>query len=147
MTVIAFRDGVLAADTATTFGCGMVRHDIPKIYEFKGRLAGAGGDAVDCAAFIRWFQSEFSSEPRCYPKPTEDDDSFEGLIVRPDGLLLIFTRGGWYPARPRYFAIGSGAQFAMGAMFQGATAEQAVRAGIELDHNSGGDVTILKVGG
>lgn len=148
MSVIAYRDGVLAADTATTFGAYLIRRDLPKIVEQDGRLAAAAGDAAYCARFLEWFRS--GAKPWDAPKQTEYpgyDGPDEAFIVERDKSLTIFGTRGCFPANgSRYHAIGSGAQFAMGAMHYGASAVEAVRAGMELDANSGGDITVLRLG-
>jgi hypothetical protein len=141
VTTIAFKGGVLAADTATSSKHNIIRQDVPKIAAHHGCLAGASGSAVYCAAFLRWFlASEFGEPPKA---STEDGDN--ALIVRPDGTLHLYEEGGWFPSDPPYYAAGSGCDYALGAMFAGADAETAVLAGIEHDPHSGGSVTVLRL--
>lgn len=142
MTTIAILGRTVAADTATTFGCGMSRLDSPKIVAHHGCIAGAAGSATYCGAFLRWFEAGEKSD--CEPEAkSEGDGPDTGVILRPDGSIDIYQPGGWYRARPPYYALGSGGSFAMGAMYMGASAYNAVRAGIEHDPWTGGEITVL----
>lgn len=142
MTTIAYRDGALAADTATTFASGKM-NDVPKIIRSGDMLAAASGDAGYCYKFLRWVQSG------CYGNPPEarsdNDGSDHGLIVRVTEQEH-FEASGSFKSAAKYIAIGSGGRYAMGAMCVGASAEDAVRAGIAHDPYSGGDVTVLRLG-
>lgn len=66
------------------------------------------------------------------------------LLVKPDGTLwladcsLVFSG----PITAEFYAIGSGADFALGAMAIGADAERAVEAAISLDPHSGGPIHV-----
>lgn len=141
MTTVAFKAGSLAADTATSSQNNIIRQDVPKIAAHHDCLAGACGSAVYCAAFLRWFMASEFGEP---PKATQTDGD-SGMIVRPDGKLHLYEDGGWFPSDPPYYAMGSGRDYALGAMFAGADAETAVLAGCEHDPHSGGGVTVLKL--
>lgn len=125
----------------------MIRKDVPKIVHRDGRLAAAAGSASFCAQFLVWFLAGEKGVPPL-PEATDDgiDSPDQALLVDGDGGLRFYESGGSFEVRAPYFAIGSGARFAFGAMFAGAQAPAAVRAGIEHDPFSGGDVTVLRVG-
>lgn len=144
MTIIAFKDGVLAADSA------FVQEDMmfgtaEKIWRRQdGTLVGGHGDAGYCEQFREWVMSGEEGEPPAGPE-TEDGYSC-GLIVRPDCSLEIHTPRGVLPFNGPYYAMGSGSALAIGAMAFGATAQEAVQ--IAADHCCwcGGPITSLRAG-
>lgn len=138
MTTIAYRDGMLAADTALSYG-SMLRGATKIVRAPDGVLAGAAGNATYCTAFLDWACGERS--PKNAPKAKMSNGSMDrGVLFHPSGLVEIFEQDGIIRCRPPYYAFGSGKAEALGAMFVGATAEQAVRAAIEHDPDTGGDV-------
>jgi ATP-dependent protease HslVU (ClpYQ) peptidase subunit len=141
VTTIAWRAGVLAADTATSSANAIIRQDFRKIEAHHGCLAAACGTATYAAAFLRWFLNDEKGEP-----PVADSkEGDRGLIVRKNGALEIYETGGWFPSAPTYYAMGSGNEVALGAMCAGADAEKAVRCAIEHNPHTGGDVTVLRL--
>jgi ATP-dependent HslUV protease subunit HslV len=134
MTTIAYRSGTLAGDTQVS---GDIKTYSTKVFKLKnGSLAAGAGDFSSIHAFIDWLQRPKSERPDL----THDDD-FEALVISEDGVIE------WYdqtlrsvPVEQEFYAIGSGAAVAIGAMEMGATAEQAVAAGIKWDTLSGGEV-------
>lgn len=141
MTTIAYRDGVLAADTAVCQG-GLMLGSMIKIVRGKnGDLAGSVGDAVFNWAFSTWF---LGGEEGPAPEAKQEDSFDRGVIFRKSGLIDLFEPRGWFQASAPYFAFGSGREVALGAMFAGADAAVAVEAAIEFDPHSGGTVTVLR---
>lgn len=143
MTTIAYRAGVLAADTAATRGTVVVI-GVVKIAHAPSddRLAGAVGDAGYNGAFLRWFLAGAEGEP---PEAKKDGDGYDtGLIFMPDGEVRLYEPSGWFSMRPAYYAIGSGKEMALGAMFHGASAEDAVKAAMAHDPYTRGPMTVLR---
>jgi ATP-dependent HslUV protease subunit HslV len=141
MTTIVYRDGELAADTGMTAGGSMVGHVTKIGRNAKGDLAGAAGDASYNFAFIAWF---VVGEQGSAPEAKEDDKAFDrGVIFRRDGRIEVFEPRGRFECSAPYYALGSGRPEALGALFMGATAEQAVRAAMAHDANTFGDVDVL----
>lgn len=138
MTTIAFRDGTLASDSQMTGD--FKEFNTQKIFRKKvGKktyvLAGAG-EYEQLRRFIHNFKgvkSQFNDPVKL--------KSNEMLIW--DGVKLWYVYDE-FPVEVTldYYAIGSGANIAMGAMFMGATAEEAVEAAIALDIGSGGEIQI-----
>lgn len=144
MTTIAYRDGVMAADTVA-FGGGIKLARLVKIARNDaGDLAGAVGDAGFAFAFLEWFRK---GEPEPAIKLVSDraEDRWDkALIVRAAGRQIeVYEPYGRFPVSAPYFAIGSGKSVALGAMFMGATAVQAVQAAIALDEGSSGEAMAL----
>lgn len=130
MTVVVYRAGIMAADSGTTFN-GRIIGGVQKIVRsVDGSLGGAGGDSSDCEAFRRWFEAGGPAET--IPKLTNEDGDFDGMIVTREGKLFMID-GSLIPVRltAPFYALGSGAPIAIGAMYMGASAEQAVEAAIE----------------
>lgn len=141
MTTIAYRDGVLAADTALSYG-SMLRGATKITRCSDGVLAGAAGNAGYNTLFLQWAERGRHGEP---PVAQRVDDGLDrGVLFYPDGVVEIYEANGVYRCRPPYYAFGSGKSEALGAMFAGADAEMAVRAAIEHDPGTGGDITVLR---
>ncbi|MCA1379422.1 hypothetical protein I6F34_01130 [Bradyrhizobium sp. BRP05] len=102
-----------------------------------GAMAGGAGDAAWVQAFHRWFLDGEQGDP-----PIVEDNS-KGVIVQKRRPIEYFEQNGTLEYRAPYFAFGSGKEFALGALFAGATAEQAVRAAMQFDPNTGGRVMLL----
>lgn len=143
MTTIAYRDGVLAADSRAYSGDKTPIGSKTKIHRLAdGSLLGVstrdvGGDAVIRA----WVEAGCPAPQSGDLRPSE----FDALRIMPTGEVYYACGNlAWTgPLSAEYFAIGSGDQFALGAMAMGATAEEAVQAAIGLDPWSSGPVTIL----
>lgn len=139
MTTIAYRAGVIAADTLTTAGRDRVGYT-RKIGGSNGLLWGASGDAAWCKGWRDWLSKGAQGDPATPP-----DDNTGGLVVLPDDSIMVFhARGFEHRIGLPYWADGSGADFALGAMHAGASAEEAVRAAMAWDTTTGGDVTVLR---
>lgn len=142
MTVIAYRDGVMAADTLASDSVLKVA-GLRKIARGPdGALYGCGGRASICCEILRWVDGGCEGER---PALKREDDTADVLVVRPCGKVSIWTWAGDedYPA-DCYLSIGSGSAVAMGAMFVGASAEDAVRAAIEHGIGCGGTVMAVR---
>ena len=122
MTTIVYRDGTLAADTRMIQGTAIIGN-ISKIVRRH-------------AAAQRWFLDGEEGDP-----PVEDET--KALVIDPRGKVEMFEADGTIEWRAPYLAIGSGKEFALGAMFMGATAQEAVRAAMQFDPYSGGRVMTL----
>lgn len=136
MTTIAFKNGVLAADTLVS-GNGVRVGYVTKIRKIGPVLAAAAGTMSFVQAFLDWFSSGTDDEP------PETSGESEGLLFY-DGRVLTWNDG-WDLLVAPFFAIGSGKYQALGAMAAGASAEDAVCAAILTDCYSGGSIDILTV--
>lgn len=140
MTTIAYRDGVIAADTSMSCD-GMVLSGRVKIARADdGRLIGAAGSSAYSDAFREWALKEQGNPPKT------GADSI-GFIIATDGSVRVWDSDegdGFFRVHPPYFAAGSGAPVAFGAMHVGADAEAAVRAAIAHDKSTNGDVLVLR---
>jgi hypothetical protein len=147
MTVIAVKDGIMAADSAAICGGRISPSGHPKISKYPGSVAGACGRADDCYAFQLWFESG-----SCAPGPKfmgEGDDAPTFLMIdRGDQVWRKEGSGPWFPY-DAISAIGesTAANFALGAMHAGLSAEEAVRLAIKHCVWIGGEVQVERAGG
>ena len=142
MTAIAYRAGIMAADTRSVHE--YVKVDETKIFRADGHLIGVMGEACPSnAELAKWFLAA----PDKSFRPEFKDHKFTLLIVNPKGKsVLLHSSGRFYPiVHQRFWAIGAGAECCMGAMEAGATAEEAVRAAIKWQRDCGGRVTVRKL--
>lgn len=141
MTVIAYKDGILAADSAF-IQCDQMWGTAEKIWRRDdGTLVGGHGSAGFCEAFRAWVMGgEEGEAPRA--EKTEDGYS-DGLIVRPDGTIEVHTPDGVIPFAGPFYAMGSGEALALGAMAAGLSAPEAAAVACEFNIYCGGPVTVL----
>lgn len=138
MTTVAYKDGVLAADRAISANghIGATR----KVNRRKsdGALIGWCGTVSVCQKWAEWF---LAGERGTAPGLGSDDESAsQVIVVRPDGSVEQYDRYGRAVYDAPYYAIGSGTDYALGAMAFGATARQAVAAAMKHDHMTGSGV-------
>lgn len=142
MTTVAFRNGVIAADTSMTVGDARVGRMRKVVRAPNGDLAGASGSASFAHAFREWVKNGGDGPA---PEAKSDQHYFDrGFIARRNGAIEVFEPGGSFLVEAEYYAIGSGAAEARGAMFAGADAVTAVRAAMAHDTYTGGDITVIK---
>jgi hypothetical protein len=137
MTLIAYKDGIIAADSQITSA------DIITYLDFdKHKLQ----DEVHF-----WFAGSVSDYPLLedmWFKSKGKGDVNASAIVLCDGLLWFVAvdpdTGFWKtPLMLEHpYAIGSGAQFAFGAMDFGASAEESVKIAINRDTATGGTIRL-----
>lgn len=140
MTTIAYRDGVLAADSLACWGDTRDSY-VTKIAKRGQVLATASGNVSGINGFLDWFRSGAEGEP---PRPVIGDGVWFGLLITPDDWMLLWTPGGWERSRAEMTTMGSGGDFARGAMEAGASPEEAVRIALRVDTKSGGDISVLR---
>ena len=78
MTTIAYRDGILAADSLVTLGSTKVHGSYQKIRRIGEYLVGTAGSVADCQAFVVWLKECDSTQPP--PK-----GEYGALVVGPQG--------------------------------------------------------------
>lgn len=145
MITIAYRNGIIAADTGLTAGGGLRDGQIEKITKNKeGAVVGCSGEAWWITAFLKWF-TDGGAQPHI---PTEGC-SLALMISKKRKVTLFESEKGVtcsYEIKVPYTAIGSGRHVALGAMFAGANVISAVRAAMAHNESTYGRVQSLKVG-
>ncbi|MFA5567960.1 MAG: hypothetical protein WC972_04855 [Trueperaceae bacterium] len=143
MTTIAYRDGVLAADTQVNNGSARVG-TVQKVHRrADGHMAAGTGDFSYTQRFIAWFLGGEAGEPPLPKRGDDGNDEGQGFIFRPDGRIVCFEGTGPNELTAPYWAQGSGRNFALGAMAHGASAEEAVQAAMRHDVWTGGEITVI----
>jgi hypothetical protein len=119
--------GVLCSDSYWFDGneCG----ECSKIHRVRHELIGLAGDLTACRQWLAAYKKD------------ETLKRFSVVAIRlgKKGVSVWNNSDEWHEVQKR-FAIGSGGVAARGALATGATAQQAVRAAITIDANSGGRV-------
>jgi ATP-dependent protease HslVU (ClpYQ) peptidase subunit len=137
MTTIAFRDGVLAGDGRITTGDMIDTNSHRKVHRLRdGRLMGWAGGVEDGERMRRALNKD--------QEPPKDLD-LTCLLIERDGSVHLWEKAIFVKQKDTYFAIGSGAGYALGAMDAGASAAQAVAIGIKRDTSSGGKVKTVEL--
>jgi hypothetical protein len=145
MTIIAYRDGVLACDTGTVRGNSRTHTRVAKTVRAPdGRLAAACGFAGYMGKFLAWALTGEGEPPSAVSPQGATETHNTGVVFLPGGCIHVYEDTGMHEATAPYYAIGSGSPEAMGAMFMGATAEEAVRAAMHHDSSCYGDVIVLR---
>lgn len=141
MTTIAWDGKTLAADRQST--SGNLRYATSKIRKIKGSLYAAAGTAAIINEAFAWIEA--GAIPIDMPLAQRDkDDGCYILRVDPDEKIYLYERSP-YPSEIKQvqFAIGSGRDLALAAMYMGATAEQAIVIAHHFDVTTGLGVDIL----
>jgi hypothetical protein len=142
VTTIAWDGRTIAADRRTAKGMS-----VGKLFRLKDGsiVAGAGfhDQVVEIVAWIKGGCRE-SKRPAL---PDSDPESSDLLIACPDGTAYWLT---WpYLRRVKviegFAAVGSGAEYAIGALEMGASAAQAVEIAARHDDATGNGVDVLSV--
>lgn len=149
MTTIAYKDGILAADSLCTNDHGVREGTNSKIFTLRDKsIIGIAGDPCLGLLFIKRLESgpKMVNEP-WPPFPLGKRDG-SAIHVFPDGRVIQYFNIAEPDAfaasvEAPFFACGSGQDLAKGAMAYGADAIEAVKVAIRLDSNSGGPVQAL----
>lgn len=91
--------------------------------------------------FIAWMNE--GGDPKAWGEGAPD---LRALIVRPNGEVFLAEDSVWFsgPIKTDCYAIGSGGDFALGAMAAGKTAAEAVALACDLDQHCGPPIIILE---
>jgi ATP-dependent protease HslVU (ClpYQ) peptidase subunit len=138
MTCVAYRDGVLAADSLSIVEDVKMVDDI-KVARRKGHLFGICGMAMPpLEEAIKWYFNKDKKPLGSY--------KFSLLVITPEGKVYdIDQKDRVVEVDLPFYAIGSGTAYAFGAMEMGATAIQAVEAAIKWCPSVGGKVIVRKL--
>ena len=138
MTTIAYRDGVLAADSQITSGNNARCGTVMKIGRAPDGYRWAySGQTQQQERFAKWACGDRKADP---DKWTEGG---VGILISPEGVVREWWGDGWLQVSSPCHAWGSGERVARGAMAAGATSERAVAICIEIDPDTGGPVVTL----
>lgn len=146
MTVIVWKDGIMAADTAAWEDTICVTTDCHKIHRIRdGSLIGCCGEWGEIERFVRWMDA---GQPD--PKPDfaqGDDDGFGALVVSPLGRVTTWTEKmvEQVATGESGMVIGTSHKYLMGMLLAGLSAEEAVALAIERCAYVGGHVESMRL--
>ena len=133
MTVIVYRDGILAADSGG-FTAGTKHGHAVKIARGPdGTLYGMAGSSSEASAYLAWVRGGYQGDAPEIRRtdPKESDSAFMFIRARSGASPEVVTAYGVEPREGApYVVIGAASEFAYGALHAGATAVQAVEAAI-----------------
>lgn len=136
MTTIAWskKSGRIAADRQSSYH----GNQATKLYELPdGSIVGTSGAHDQSLRAVAWLRDESKERPSL---PAE-----YGSLMRayPDGRAVYYHAAlEAMPISFEFWAIGSGADYAMGAMARGATPEEAVEIASRYDEHTGGGIDV-----
>lgn len=151
MTTIVYKDGYLSGDGRVTLGDTIISDDTVKVFKVNNCLIGFAGRYASGLNFVKWFeewdtanqaQEELPFVTVKIPELLPDED-FQAVVAYPDGVVMSYEGGNMFYAITPPIALGSGTDFAYGAMDAGMSAEEAVKIACKRDVSSGGVVTTL----
>lgn len=145
MTVIVYRDGVLASEGRSCVGSTIMCETEKKVFRCTdGSLAAGIGLSSAVDKYIEWLSSRKDNTTE-RPSLSHGGGDAIVLCVRTDGILELHDKAGIliYPKTIPFVAIGSGKEAALGALHMGANAVQAVEIACKVDVYCGGEVQSL----
>lgn len=127
VTIIAWDGNSLSADKRIDFGCSV--STVTKIRKIENKLCGISGHGILIESFFNWVENGCSSEN--WPEEIKNSESFNGLIIEINNGEIKIKKYEKYCPLPiiiedEIFAIGSGRDYALAAMWLGRSSIEAV---------------------
>ena len=136
MTTIAYDGKTIASDKRQCIGTTPM--SVTKIFKVsknkRWKVVGASGNAFRVNPIIEYILGQTKKAPEQYDEPGDI------LLIDKENKLWIMNGRQVAVEAPVPFAIGSGADYALGAMAAGKTASEAVAIAATLDINTGDGV-------
>ena len=146
MSIVAYTEGVMASDSLTVDGGGLCRTYTSKIKKGKDFIIGFVGSLTEVETFWRahnWMAFDALVES------VYVDDRWKDLgimVADAEGRCFYFDDRVFVEVEEPFCAMGSGRDYALGAMKLGATPMTAVNTAIHFDAYCGGEVQRAYVG-
>ncbi len=142
MTTIAYRDGVMAADSMITSNDEWIMpYQCPKIERLAdGSVVGFSGNLYLQREFIAWLELPVERGPQPDLK-----DTSKAIVVNRQGRVRLHQYAGYAEMTAPFFAIGCGTIPAMAAMHMGASAKRAIEIASLLDNATGGEIQVVEI--
>ena len=125
---------IMLADNQTSVSTGAVHCE--KIYRIEegpneGHIVGTTGCVGPCLLFLHWYAKKATRDwgdvlTESGMDIDANDEDFECIILRKDGIFLVDRFFVPYILNARYWAVGSGGPLALGAMDANASADKAL---------------------
>lgn len=136
MTTIAYRDGIIAADTRLVIG--ETKLYCRKIHQIDELVLAIAGRTNSEGEVIEYYRGESKKKPGSLKQ-------FEAFKVEDGEILWANGDLYWQPLPHSYYALGSGWQVAMAGMILGLSAVEAVQLAADLDINTNKLVDIYDI--
>jgi ATP-dependent protease HslVU (ClpYQ) peptidase subunit len=141
MTVIAYRDGVMAGDSYSLAGATIASMATKVLRrQSDGALIGCAGCAMLITGIQDWFLAGENGER---PALNDGDREADALIARPDGRVEEHNKSGFERLEGPFFAIGSGIEAALAAMHAGCGAVVAAEIACKVRSDCGGLIRVV----
>lgn len=141
----------MAGDKQMT--CDNQRAKHVKVSKVEDVIIGYCGVSEAGVAFKLWYETYLKNDVAIASglpaNPDRDKhypatDDFSALVLHKSGKLYWYGKLGYgVEVHDRYFGIGSGSDYGLGALYAGASLEQAVKIASKLDNKTGMGVTLL----
>ncbi len=143
MTVIAWDGKTLAADKQST--AAGYAYAVTKIHRVPSGIVAFSGNSTHAAALLNWFKGDM--DPKCYPTEATYDDGAGSVLVTNAGELFLYDSKIAFPEKieSKYFARGSGRDYALAALYLGKSAREAVQVACALDVYCGMGIDTLEL--
>lgn len=144
MTVIAYRNGIIATDSLIAGSINL--GDFTKGRSKNGWLTAVSGPVTEAQQYLDWFDNEFVKNKKPVFEDVPIGTEYGALLVSPKDEFYMIDAGGYFPFKPLqdFAAEGSGLHIALGVMYQGGTAIDAVEAAIKYVPNCGGHIQVYE---
>jgi ATP-dependent protease HslVU (ClpYQ) peptidase subunit len=144
MTIICWDGHTLAGDKRNNIGTGHLT--TTKVKRIGDVLLGCAGSTGKIWEFQDWVAR--GRKPEDCPIFQRDEKEFvEALLIDAQGRCWGYAETPYpFLIENKFWAIGSGREFAMGAMFCGKTAREAVEVACALDTSCGNGIDTLTLG-
>jgi hypothetical protein len=136
MTTIVATKQAIYADTQCSYS---VPFNVNKIARIGDSIYAGAGDLDDLYRFFSW-RRDGGDVPSF-------EDGIDILELCTEGIFLWGKKFVRVPIAEDVYSVGSGAQFAMGALAMGATPKQALAVAAKLDTQTGTTVNVVKLKG
>lgn len=138
MTTIVCDGKRMASDGYISAGDVLVETNYRKVHKLQdGRLIGFAGNGYNWQPVLDYFNSD--AKKKKWPHIT---GGCSIIVLEKDGRVLMYDSEGRIFERSVPAAVGSGWQFALGALDVGATVEQAIEAAAKRDLATGGTIFV-----
>lgn len=148
MTTVCYKNGILAFDSRVCANNMIIQKEFIKGIKTENYLCAYAGDVGFGEMFLEWVKNGMnpSDPPKTMINNSAED--LEALVIDKRGNVTLWNSApsGMLPVslgKISFYAIGTGAEFAFGAMEAGFTAKEAVEVAIKYDHNSGQPVKTI----
>lgn len=145
MTVIAYKNGILACDSRIHTNYLIAGHTKKGFKSPDGWVGAGSGKATEVSELVQW-GSKTKIGKKIEPELLPSGSDFTAILVSPQRTVYYVSDSFFTELIPEdYHAEGEGASIALGAMHAGATAVQAVSAAIAHSAACGGPVQVYEL--